>query len=605
MNEMSKIKNIAFDGQLRELEQERQSIERASQFHWVHWLVVLGSLLITLSAWWISSKQQQEKNNARFKVAAHHVGQLIIERFEKYEVALWSGVAAIESHEGCMSWKHWKLFADRLKIDQMYPGINGIGVIWKIKENQTQITEDYFHHERPDFKIFPDHHRPDKFPIVYIEPEDINAKAIGLDIAYEMHRFEAAVKANQEKTAQITGPITLVQDNDQTPGFLFYAPYYQDHSRRPSDHMPFMADGWVYAPFIVKKLLIGALAPEKRDVKVRISDAGKIIYDEISTQTSLTLPSSEYFQKDTLQIYGRKWVIDILAKPSFFHNVQSKQPAIILVTGILIDTLLIILFLATSASNRRAIDFVNRVTQRLQKRTHELEQSNLELERFAYIASHDLKSPLRGMSNLIDFLNEDLQFYLKTEESKKEIDLHITRLKQQSQRMMNLIKGILEYAGISKTKRLPEEINVEKVIQECFNDLQINETHYVIEGPHIQFNGDSTLFTQVVANLVTNAVKYHHNPEQLKVVLTTQKTTDGFRMSIKDNGPGIEEEYHQLIFEPFQTLQPRDVIEGAGIGLSIVRKIIRGIGGELTLKSSPGQGSEFIFDWKISRSDNE
>ncbi|MEH6647255.1 CHASE domain-containing protein [Sulfitobacter sp.] len=152
---------------------------------------------------------------------------LISERMAKYEDALWAGVAAVKSHGGDITYPAWHEFARTLRIDERYRGINGIGII-HIK-TPDQIDEYLANQrvDRPNFDIYPQHDQPVFMPITFIEPEDVNAAAIGLDLAHETNRRTAALLSRDTGLAQITGPIKLVQDAGHTPGFLFYAPFYR------------------------------------------------------------------------------------------------------------------------------------------------------------------------------------------------------------------------------------------------------------------------------------------------------------------------------------------------------------------------------------------
>lgn len=206
------------------------NIEKFKSLRCMHWLVVASSLLLTLGAWYVSQHQVDEKAQARFDYQIRQVVGQITERMQKYEDALWGGVAAINSQSNGIDYKEWKRFADTLHIDTKYPGINGIGVIFHVPPEK---LEGYLAEERelrPDYNIHPKHDKNEYWPITYVEPVATNAKAVGLDIAFETNRHEAAKKARDTGLAQITAPIVLVQDAKKTPGFLFYAPFYEGNT---------------------------------------------------------------------------------------------------------------------------------------------------------------------------------------------------------------------------------------------------------------------------------------------------------------------------------------------------------------------------------------
>lgn len=364
------------------LAKRRALLARAGRLHWGHWLVVALSLAVTLGAWAFSSRQVEQRTEARFAREAEQVQRLITERMEKYEDALWSGVAAMHAHGGAMSYHEWKRFANSLQIDTKYPGINGIGVIHEVTP---EALDDYLleqRQHRPEYKIHPPHREQEYLPITYIEPVETNAPAVGLDMAHEQNRYAAARRARATGTAQITGPIVLVQDSAKTPGFLFYAPYYTGSTRGRVDHADASSEflGLVYAPFVVNKLMLGTLHKENRHVGVSITDAGQVIYDEHHA-TEPDFDANPLFQTTlTTDLYGRTWSLDIRSAHSFRDSVHHSLPLMILLGGILIDILLVTLFVALTRSNRRAISFADAVAA-------ELEESVAEVRRLQAAAT--------------------------------------------------------------------------------------------------------------------------------------------------------------------------------------------------------------------------
>jgi CHASE1-domain containing sensor protein len=226
--------------------------------------VIILSVVVTLSVWYFSKLQFEEKVKARFDREAEQTITLVAERMEKYEDALWGGVATIHSQNNIMDYEKWKRFADTLKIDTKYPGINGIGVIKYVLPKDLDAYLLVEREGRRYFNIHPQHSNKEHWPITYIEPENVNIEALGLDTAYEMNRYKAGKKARNTGESQITGKITLVQDSGRTPGFLFYAPFYNPDIWNTLEERQKNFAGMVYAPFIVKKLMEGTLEDEKR-----------------------------------------------------------------------------------------------------------------------------------------------------------------------------------------------------------------------------------------------------------------------------------------------------------------------------------------------------
>lgn len=249
----------------------------SAKLHIFHWVVIVFSLLLTIVAWNFSKKQLEEKTDNKFNREADQVLELISERLQKYEDALWSGVAAIKANGGQISYKEWKTFSTSLRLELKYPGINGIGIVDYVTAAD---FDDYIlkiRRQIPEFKVHPEREAEDYWPITFIEPLTSNARALGLDMGHEKNRLTAAKKARDTGTAQITGPIILIQDSGMTPGFLFYAPYYkQGLLNRENGRQEHLA-GLVYAPFVVRQLMAGTLEKAKRHVGIKIVDDNEVL----------------------------------------------------------------------------------------------------------------------------------------------------------------------------------------------------------------------------------------------------------------------------------------------------------------------------------------
>lgn len=579
-------------------EAERAALARSGKLHSVHWVVVLVSLAITFGAWSFSSNQVKRNSNAQFEHQTDQILGVVSERIKQYEDGLWGGVSALQSHGGNMSRDQWRTYAETLNIYEKYPGISGIGVIHFVPEAKLEAYERDQRQTLSEFAVYPVHDGDIKLPITYIEPQDLNAKAIGLDVAHEINRFTAAIKAKDTGIAQITGPISLVQDEGNTPGFLFYTPYYDEASE--TDKREFL--GLVYAPFVFKKLMAGTLGKENRQLHFSVRDADSDLYSENTLEHPAPELGEPFTKEIDLNLYGRTWTFFVWADPEFRNNMASNEPLVILFGGLFIDGMLFILFVLLTRSNRRALDFADLVTQQLQHKANELEVSNADLEKFAYMTSHDLKTPLRGMGDLTEYLEEDLELYVSSPSANPQVQFNIERMKRQVLRMDNLINGILVYSGIGTGVETNETVDLGQTVRTIGNDLSLNESQLIVDDKLPCVCTNSTRLNQVLSNLIGNAAKYHHDIKNAEIRVTSETVGEWMYLSISDNGPGIDSMFHTKIFEPFQSLQPKDQIESTGIGLSIVKRTVEFYGGTIAIESEPNQGTKFTLSWPISTS---
>ena len=215
-----------------------KNLEWLGTLHYVHYGIIICSLILTLFAAYYSNKLHIDKQKAKFDKEADQVVDLFVDRMEKYEEALASAASFFKTVEG-PSYLEWKKYATDLRIEEKYPGINGIGFIKSLKSKDIAKFEKEENNTHPNFKIYPKHNRETSFPIVYIEPEKINIQAVGLDMGWEDNRFNAAKESRDLGVPRITKPITLVQDSEKTPGFLFYLPMYRGKSTTSTSKIDF------------------------------------------------------------------------------------------------------------------------------------------------------------------------------------------------------------------------------------------------------------------------------------------------------------------------------------------------------------------------------
>lgn len=223
----------------------------------------------------------------------------------------------------------------------------------------------------------------------------------------------------------------------------------------------------------------------------------------------------------------------------------------------------------------------------------ELERSNKELDAFAYVASHDLKAPLRDIDNLSGWILEDARPLLPVESQR-----HLDRLRDRIVRMEGLLDDLLAYSRAGRKIEASETFAVADAVAAALSlvgprgDIRVEVT-----GAWPSVQTPRAPLELIVRNLVSNALK-HHDRDDGRVTVGGGVVGRQIELWVEDDGPGIPEPFQERVFLMFQTLRPRDQVEGSGMGLAIVKKVVGSFGGKIQLRSE-GRGARFTFTWPL------
>jgi PAS domain S-box-containing protein len=227
--------------------------------------------------------------------------------------------------------------------------------------------------------------------------------------------------------------------------------------------------------------------------------------------------------------------------------------------------------------------------------TNELRRSNDDLDQFAYVASHDLVAPLRAIQNLAGWISKDAAEVLP-EQSQRHLHLLISR----TRRLEKLLADLLTYSRAGRMLGELDEVDLAELLNEAIELLTPRPGFQVrATNPLPVIRSYRAPLREIFINLIGNAIK-HHDRDSGEIAVAFCRTGDRYVCTVTDDGPGIPRQYHQHVFGMFQTLKARDEIEGSGMGLAFVKKLIESQGGAVEiLDHGDGRGTSICFSWPV------
>lgn len=316
--------------------------------------MVLTPLGLTFYMWNLTTENIQETVHAKFETLASESEKALLHRVDSYHQSLIGGRGFFENSK-TVTHDEWKSYVDALDVLANFPGINGIGWIADVADKDLkEFVQTIRRDGMENFQPHPAGNHPANFVITYIEPVDINLKAVGLNIAFEENRREAATLSKDTGEAAITKRILLVQDAEKTTGFLLLLPMYKDNMPLATVEQKRAAfNGWIYAPFIGKNFMKNLTQGQGDTFRLQVYDEGKIdpkniIYDSGGDVND----KPEYTVKKTITVMQQTWSLVWTSTSKFEQLEQSNEPLLVLTVGLfftaLISAFMIIIFFKQS-----------------------------------------------------------------------------------------------------------------------------------------------------------------------------------------------------------------------------------------------------------------
>lgn len=616
-------------------------------------VLAAGALCVALAVFQLKS-QVERAEAERFETLISERLDIINDRLDTY-VALLRSATGFMSASSSVTADEFAAYVERLRLRELYPGVQGIGYARAFRpEQRDAVALEMRERGVPNFTVNPDGPRDLYSSIVFLEPDDErNQAALGFDMFSEPVRRAAMEQARDTGLRTASGKVVLAQeiDSNRQSGFLIYLPLYST----PLGRVPPTVEerrraltGWVYSPFRAGDLFARAFAQRGRTAELEVS-----VYDGTAPSEDALLYRSNtggaqagtgHTVTRTLNVAEHRWTLVLKRTDAFAPDSNRKLLPLIAGGGIVTTLLLFGAALnqtrATAAaenareqlreinasleqrveertaqveSARSALETLNQNLEKIvDVRTSDLKAANDEIQRFAYIVSHDLRSPLvnvMGFTSELQIARDTISKFYEDVARKLpdaansdvkgaiEVDLPeaIDFIRSSTAKMDRLINAILRLSREGGRVLTPEPIQLKDMLEATGRTLahQLNDAGATLVVENLpDLVSDRLAVEQIFTNLLENAVKYlaPERPGQIRVRGWKEGST--VFVDVEDNGRGIDPKDHGRVFDLFRRAGAQDR-PGEGIGLAHVRALVRRLGGSITLNSSPGEGATF------------
>jgi signal transduction histidine kinase len=571
--------------------------------------VFLGLALVTAIAAMFTARQVDRREDQLLDERASAVGAAIDRRIETYTEKLF-GVRAAFTGSRKLEHAEFETFLATQEISRRYPGVLALGsadLVPEVGRDGFIAAVDRDAQEAgigyPRFVIRPNAERPGTVAITFLHPVEPNRQAYGLDLMSEAARRTAVGLARDGARPVATAPVRLVTEETDQEGLLIMLPRYAGTDQRPtSDQRIARFRGVAFVAIRLPDLIRSAVQTGP-GVDLEIYDVGAVgtvpsrlragdeAYDLRGGAQAPNASSEDSRILDTT-IAGRQWRIYYQTDENLVGGGERVMPWLIAILGLVVALLATAAVSFARSAQRRAVLIADQMTADLQASQSELARSNEELERFAFLASHDLQQPLRTVNGFLQLLE-----LRHGDELKGRAKEYVEYALRGTRQMSTLIDDLLTYSRAGRNDRAPEAVSLNRVFDAAVEQLQatIEDTGATVtRGELPTVCADAGQMTQLFANLIGNGVKYRGDaPPEVNV--QARRTQDGWEVAVSDNGIGIDPKDHDKIFGMFRRLHGDERFEGTGLGLALVKRIVENANGTIRVESQLGEGSTFLI----------
>lgn len=560
--------------------------------------VLSFGLLVTFNVRQSIQKQYETLEAVTFKHAVADLTTFYTNVLRQHE-SLLKSVRGLYSASDSVTRVAFDDFMSSINLLHSFPATKGVAWHPKVREDEVPLFEASIAADRslngegyPGFHIKPASQNFEHFPVIYAAPKENLDILLGYDLAPSETRYMAVLKTRDTGELHGTAPIELMDLKGQTnsTGFVLALAVYGQSI--PSTILDRRAQfkGVLTATFQTTVLLGNKLVENFSAVQV---------YDVTDAERNLLYSTGQAMPEDQsvttrFEIAGRTWEFNyrkgMAHRPVWFGLSAYTMAAFL---GIVISLLLALLTYVLITSRNSALIRAASLTQDLQRVNNDLTRSNHDLGQFAFVASHDLQTPIRNVQSTIVLLEDTLAGLDNPSATR-----YLGHLQKSASHMQNFIGDLLIYAQVERPQHILEPVDLNVIFSDVLERLKFmtDETDTVIAVEHLpQILGDADQLSRLFTNLLTNSIKYCE-PSRSPVISVYAKRVDKqWVVRVKDNGIGIEPKHQARVLEPFQRLHRHDEIAGSGLGLNICQEIMIKHEGQLQIESEFGKGTVCIL----------
>jgi signal transduction histidine kinase len=573
-------------------------------------LLLPGSVLVAgwvLGGWLYASLDRDRVNydEARFDKVVSSVESRMHSRLANFEDVLRGGAGFIAASDH-LDPQNWHSYVDRLGLLARYPGITAVEFIRWVPDAQLEnFAAERRRQSSPDFRVRPMPGAPETpavngqhYITTYAEPPRFSALILGIDLTTEPLRRSAAERARDTGTASLSRAVTFNARSNPTNGLVLFVPVYREDASAFQHRGEFI--GWTALAFTAEAFFRSAVEEAQDLVKLRVYDDGAAAGQLMFASDGSAGRDPRFERTTSLELAGSTWKLGWNRTPKFPY--LSKTPSAWAAgCTALLSLLLAGLVVNLQSTGQRASALAEDRTRDLAKALHAADAANRSKSEFLANMSHEIRTPMNGVLGMISLLMEgDL------DEEQREF---AGTAHSSAESLLRVLNDVLDFSKLEAGRMTIEArpFDLGTVATNVIDLLkpQAGEKNIELALRWSPLNpktlvGDEGRLRQVLLNLAGNAVKFTSQGKVTLGVYCPESSGQGARIKfeVEDTGIGISEEVQQQLFHKFTQADASITrrFGGTGLGLAISKELVALMGGDLRLKSTPGQGSTFWFE---------